>query len=65
LTILLFFPCAGVLTVIGALIRFIASMFKHQLGSNSLYGLIMLGQCLAALAQPFFLNMPATIAALW
>jgi hypothetical protein len=55
----------GLLTVIGALIRFVAAMFKHELGPGGLYAMIMFGQCLAALAQPFFLNMPATIAASW
>eukprot|EP00981_Chlorochromonas_danica_P012788 scaffold5400_cov159-Ochromonas_danica.AAC.7 len=59
------FIVAGLLTALGGLLRLIGALLKNQLSYPALYWIIFLGQVLAALAQPFFLNMPPSIAATW
>jgi MFS transporter, FLVCR family, MFS-domain-containing protein 7 len=56
----------GVLTTVGCLIRFIGVVSRDTaLGAAGSYTLVLLGTALVGLAQPFYLNMPAKIAATW
>jgi hypothetical protein len=56
---------AGLLTSIGALLRYLATLFDSSLTQEQVYILIFLGQCLSAIAQPMFLNFPPAIAGIW
>lgn len=56
---------AGVLTVIGALMRYLAALFDSHLSYGAVYWLMFVGQCLGAIAQPMFLNSPPMVAAIW
>lgn len=55
----------GVLNTLGALIRYIATLCRTQAGSWGAYTLMMVGQFCGALAQPIYVNLPATMAADW
>lgn len=61
------FIVAGAVTVAGSLLRYIATLTlaAGDLGHADTYWLMFLGQCLAAIAQPVFLNMPPAIALIW
>ncbi len=56
---------AGVMTIVGALMRYFAALFSDSLGNGNTYILMMLGQALAAICQPMFLNLPPAIASIW
>lgn len=55
----------GLLTTGGCVIRLIGALGKDGLGASGSYVLILLGTGFVGLAQPFYLNMPAKIAATW
>ena len=56
----------GGLTTAGCLIRLIGGLVRESgVTANGSYVLILLGTALVGLAQPFYLNMPAKIAATW
>lgn len=56
----------GTLTTAGCFIRLVGALAKGSgLGSAGSYTLILLGTSLVGLAQPFYLNLPAKIAATW
>lgn len=56
---------AGLLTGVGALLRYLAALFDSTLSQEQVYILIFIGQCLSAIAQPMFLNFPPAIASIW
>jgi MFS transporter, FLVCR family, MFS-domain-containing protein 7 len=56
---------AGTLTVIGALLRVLATAFKNNLEIGTVYGLIILGQAFGAIAQPFFTNFAPALSGIW
>jgi len=53
-----------ILNAIGAITRFVSDFF-HNDSPHVSYCLVLLGTCVSALAQPYFLNMPAALASLW
>ncbi len=56
----------GALSVVGSLLRLIATLLQpHGLSPGATYGIILFGQVLAAVAQPLFLNCPAIISSAW
>jgi len=55
----------GVLTAGGALLRLIVAYSINTCSSECLYAIMLLGQALAALAQPLFVNVAAHVAAIW
>ena len=55
----------GVVTAIGALLRVFAAQYKADLGNTWAYWLMLLGQSLASMAQPYFLNMSSLISSTW
>lgn len=55
----------GTVTMIGALVRVFAAVYHGDIGNESTYYLMLLGQTLGSLAQPVFLNMPSVIASTW
>lgn len=55
----------GTVTMFGALMRVFAAIYHQELGNESTYYLMLLGQTLGSLAQPVFLNMPSVIASTW
>ena len=55
----------GSLTVLGAFIRFMAAMNNSAFGHGNTYILMVLGQALAALAQPMYLNSPPALSSVW
>lgn len=57
----------GLLTLVGCGVRYIGAVSKGDNGLNNdgSYGIILLGTFIVAAAQPFYLNMPARIAAVW
>lgn len=59
------FVIAGLMTVLGGLLRYIATLCADSLGEGTTYWLIFLGQAMAAMAQPVFLNMPPAVASIW
>jgi MFS family permease len=59
------FLVGGSLTVAGGFLRYIAMLSKDSLGSSTTYWIVFLGQALAALAQPIFMNMPPAVASIW
>lgn len=56
---------AGILTAIGALLRYVGTSFFNEMGYESAYITVFLGQTLAAIAQPMFLNFPPALASIW
>ena len=58
--------CGGLLTTVGCGLRFAGIAFVASgLNLSGSYVLVLLGTMLVALAQPFYINMPAKIAASW
>jgi len=55
----------GVLTVLGSLLRVIGMSQSSSLGPGNTYIVVLMGQSLAALSQPLFLNLPPALAAIW
>ena len=57
----------GSLTASGCCVRWMGTMLydSSDISSTGSYVLVLLGTCLVALAQPFYLNMPAKIASTW
>ncbi|KAJ1427351.1 major facilitator superfamily domain-containing protein, partial [Ochromonadaceae sp. CCMP2298] len=55
----------GALTLTGAFLRYIAALKAPQWGHECTYLVMLLGQTLAGLAQPMFLNSPPAIASKW
>jgi sugar phosphate permease len=55
----------GALTFTGCVIRFFGALARDSITANGSYVLVLLGTALVGLAQPFYLNMPAKIAATW
>ena len=55
----------GALDLIGSCIRLIGSIFRNELGAGGSYSLMMIGQLLASLAQPIYVNLPAGLASNW
>ncbi|RYH28512.1 MFS transporter [archaeon] len=55
----------GALTTVGCLVRLLGAVAINSAGTSASYGLILFGTILVGLAQPFYLNMPAKIAATW
>ena len=55
----------GVLTVLGALIRIGGAAGESHLQGSGIYALFFIGQSLAALGQPIFINNPAVIGSIW
>lgn len=58
------FIIASSVTALGAFLRYVATI-ANDLSQLEVYYLMFLGQALAAIVQPFLLNMPATISMLW
>jgi len=56
---------AGSLTLLGAFIRYIAALNNDALCHGDVYMLMMIGQSLAALAQPMYSNSPPALASIW
>lgn len=60
--------CGGALTTIGCVIRWFGAFLCEQSGilnPTASYSIVFIGTLLVALAQPFYLNMPAKVAATW
>jgi FLVCR family MFS transporter 7 len=58
----------GALTFSGCFFRWLATYVyenNNDMNAISSYLLVLFGTCLVALAQPFYLNMPAKIASTW
>ena len=55
----------GGVTLLGAFLRYVATLSAGSLDDASLYWLILLGQILAAIVQPMFLNSPALVSSIW
>jgi MFS family permease len=55
----------GLLTCFGCLIRCIGAFSRDAGGAQLSYALILMGTFFVGLSQPFYLNMPAKIAATW
>ncbi len=55
----------GALSTVGCFIRLIGSLTRDDIGAPGSYALMLIGTALVGLAQPFYLNMPAKIAATW
>ena len=56
----------GILTTVGCFIRLMGAVLRHQgITSAGSYVLVLLGTALVGAAQPFYLNLPAKIAATW
>lgn len=55
----------GLLSVIGALMRWIASTQKQSLGNSGVYLLMFFGQAFGALSQPFFTNFVPALSGIW
>lgn len=55
----------GLLSLVGAVVRVIAVAYRYELGATLSYAFIFIGQSIAALAQPMFVNVPAAVAAKW
>ena len=56
---------SGLLTTAGSLFRVLGIGLKDQLGATLAYSVTLLGQVLASLAQPFFMNIPAALTSTW
>lgn len=59
----------GMLTSFGCLIRWLGAYIyeedRDNMSSEASYTIVLIGTILASLAQPFYLNLPAKIAAAW
>lgn len=55
----------GILTTVGAALRLAIATNKAVVSADVLYGVTLLGQALAALAQPMFVNFPAHLSNAW
>ena len=53
---------AGIFTTVGCAVRYIGSISQSQTSS---YFIVLLGTLFVAIAQPFYLNMPARLATAW
>ncbi len=56
---------AGSINAFGALLRLLAAIYHDELGDGGCYSLMLLGQSIAALAYPMYVNLPAAIASTW
>jgi MFS family permease len=56
---------AGAINAFGALLRLLAAVYREELGDGGCYCLMLLGQSIAALAYPMYVNLPAAIASTW
>lgn len=58
---------AGALNTVGVLCRYIGALSQYGSSNNSAlsYSLILIGQCISALAFPIIVNLPAAVAAIW
>ena len=55
----------GFLSFLGAFIRVLGVVFKQYTGNAVAYSLVLLGQCIAALAQPMFNSLPVPLSSHW
>lgn len=55
----------GILTTAGAALRLAVAECRDFVSPNTLYGVMLLGQGLAALSQPLFVNFPAHLSSAW
>lgn len=55
----------GILTTAGALLRLIAALLKDFIGNSVNYSFALIGQSLAALAQPLYVNIVAALTSAW
>jgi len=55
----------GFLTTLGCAVRYIGAISQPEISPSSSYGIVLIGTLFAALAQPFYLNMPARLATAW
>lgn len=55
---------AAVMMLVGCVVRFVASVLPESSGKES-YAMILIGQSIVSLAQPFVLNLPGVIAGRW
>ena len=55
----------GGLSVLGAFIRVLGAVLKQYTGNAAAYSLVLLGQSVAALAQPMFNSLPVPLASHW
>jgi FLVCR family MFS transporter 7 len=60
-----FLIIGGFANTLGCAIRFIGGLFRHHLGAQASYILVLFGTLLVGLAQPFYLNLPAKVATTW
>eukprot|EP00127_Corallochytrium_limacisporum_P000254 Clim_evm1s9 gene=Clim_evmTU1s9 len=56
---------ASVLNCISALLRFISTESNAEPRGDNAYVILIVGQTVGAIAQPFFTNMPARVAGVW
>jgi FLVCR family MFS transporter 7 len=56
---------AGTVTLLGALLRVLGTVARDDLGGKGAYAVVFMGQFLAALVQPMFVNVPAAFAGIW
>jgi FLVCR family MFS transporter 7 len=56
---------AGAINAFGALLRLLAAIYREELGDSGCYCVMLLGQSIAALAYPMYVNLPAAIASTW
>eukprot|EP00603_Paraphysomonas_imperforata_P000738 CAMPEP_0114424522 /NCGR_PEP_ID=MMETSP0103-20121206/6740_1 /TAXON_ID=37642 ORGANISM="Paraphysomonas imperforata, Strain PA2" /NCGR_SAMPLE_ID=MMETSP0103 /ASSEMBLY_ACC=CAM_ASM_000201 /LENGTH=533 /DNA_ID=CAMNT_0001593283 /DNA_START=129 /DNA_END=1730 /DNA_ORIENTATION=+ len=55
----------GFLSFLGAFIRVLGVVFKQYTSNAVAYSLVLLGQCVAAIAQPMFNSLPVPLASHW
>lgn len=57
----------GSLTASGCAVRWVGTLLYDDsaISATGSYVIVLLGTCLVALAQPFYLNMPSKIASTW
>jgi MFS family permease len=55
----------GTLTMVGAMLRYVAAYNSNAWGIDTTYIVMMFGQSLAAIGQPMFLNSPPAVASIW
>lgn len=56
---------SSIITMLGALLRYMAAISKDSLSPAALYWAMLLGQSLASIAQPTILNFPAALSGIW
>lgn len=56
---------AAFVTVISSVIKYIAAIYRDDLGPQKTYAMMSIGQALAGFIQPVFTNFPATLSSLW